>query len=125
MYSVSVSRELIAQHYLTVPDPGAEGKLHSHRYTVEATLRGPELDERAYLVNIDRLCETMDALAAFYSDRTLNDLDAFEGANPSTERFARCFGDRLLEHLDPDGVSELRIAIDEDDVASVAHERTC
>ncbi|WP_440769256.1 6-pyruvoyl trahydropterin synthase family protein [Natronorubrum sp. DTA28] len=124
MYSVSVSRSIIAQHYLTVPEPGPEGDRHSHQFTIEATLRGPELNEYEYLVDIDDLVDAMDALTAFYGDRTLNDLPAFEGANPSAERFARVFGDRLLERLETDGISELRIEIQEDDVARVAHERS-
>lgn len=123
MYSVSVSRSLVAQHYLTVPDPGPEGDRHSHQFTVEATFRGPELDEFQYLVDIDELDEAMDAVANVYRDRTLNDLQAFEGANPSAERFARAFGDRLLERLEPATATELRIEIEEDDVARVAHER--
>ncbi|ELY87382.1 6-pyruvoyl-tetrahydropterin synthase [Natrialba hulunbeirensis JCM 10989] len=125
MYAVSVSRSVIAQHFLTVPDPGPEGQLHSHHFTVEATLRGSELDTHEYLVDIDDLVAAMDRTAAFYSDRTLNDLPAFEDANPSAERFARVFGDRLLESLSlPETVSELRIVVQEDEVARVAHERT-
>ena len=124
MYSVSVSRTIVAQHFLTVPEPGAEGDCHSHQYTIDATVRGPELNEYGYLVDIDDLAGAMDILAEYYRDRILNDLPAFEGANPSAERFARAFGDRLLEHLETDGLTELRIEIAEDDVARVAHERT-
>jgi len=124
MYSISISRTLVAQHFLTVPDPGPEGERHSHQYTIETTVRGPELNEYEYLLDIDDLADAMDSLAERYRDRTLNDLPAFEGANPSAERFARVFGDRLLEHLETDALTELRIEIEEDDVARVAHERT-
>ncbi|ELY99021.1 6-pyruvoyl-tetrahydropterin synthase [Natrialba chahannaoensis JCM 10990] len=124
MYAVSVSRPVIAQHALTVPDPGPEGELHSHHFTVEATLRGSELDAHEYLVDIDDLAAAMDRTAAFYSDQTLNDLPTFEDTNPSAERFARVFGDRLLESLShPETVTELRIEVQEDDIARVAHER--
>lgn len=123
MYAVSVSRTVIAQHYLTVPDPGPEGELHSHRFTIEATLSGPELGEYGYLLDIDDLAAAMDEIADFYADRTLNDLAAFEGENPSAERFARAVGDRLLEHLETTGATDLRIEIEEDDVARVTHER--
>ncbi|WP_254768199.1 6-pyruvoyl trahydropterin synthase family protein [Salinilacihabitans rarus] len=124
MYAVSVSRSFVAQHYLTVPDPGPEGTLHSHRYAVEATFRGPDLGEHGYLVDIDDVSEAMDALAERYRDRTLNDLPAFEGANPSAERFARIFGDRLLERLDPPAATELHVDVAEDDIARVAHVRS-
>lgn len=123
MYAVSVARSLVAQHYLTVPEPGPEGTPHSHHFTVKATFRGPELDAFEYLVDIDDLNAAMDALADHYRDRLLNDLPAFEGANPSAERFARVFSDRLLERLEPDTATELRIEIEEDDVARVAHQR--
>ena len=124
MYAVAVDRSFVAQHYLTVPEPGPEGTLHSHQFTVEATFRGPELDEFEYLVDIDDLTAAMETVAGFFTDRTLNDLSAFEGVNPSAERFARVFGDRLLDHVDPDNATALRIEIEEDDVARVAHERT-
>ena len=123
MYAVSVDRSLVAQHYLTVPNPGPEGEPHSHHFTVEATFRGPELNRFEYLVDIDAVTAAMDAVADRYRDRLLNDLPEFEDANPSAERFARAFGDRLLERLEPDGATELRIEITEDDVARVAHER--
>ncbi len=124
MYAVAVDRSFVAQHYLTVPNPGPEGELHSHQFTVEATVRGPELDEFGYLIDIDELTAAMDAVSDFYTDRTLNDLPAFEGANPSAERFARAFGDRLLDHVSPETATELRIEIEEDDVAHVVHERS-
>ena len=123
MYAVSVSRSFVAQHYLTVPDPGPEGELHSHHYTVEATFRGPELGAYGYLVDIDDVTAAMDGLVDRYRDRTLNDLPAFEGLNPSVEHLARIVGDRLLESLAPESATELQITVCEDDVARVSHER--
>ncbi len=124
MYSVGVSRSFVAQHYLTVPDPGPEGTLHSHHYTVEATFLGPRLDEFGYLVDIDDVNAAIDDLVERYRDETLNDLPAFEGLNPSVEHFARIFGDRLCESLEPEAATDLRVAMREDDVARVVHERT-
>lgn len=124
MYSVTLARTLVAQHYLTVPDPGPEGELHSHTFTIEATLSGPELDEYGYLVDIDELEAAMDATAAIFRDQTLNDMPAFEGENPSAERLARQFGARLLEQLDPGQATELQIEVQEDDVATVGYHTT-
>ncbi len=125
MYSVTVSRTFVAQHYLTVPDPGPEGTLHSHTYTVEATFRGPELGEYGYLVDIDAVIEALEAVVDGVRDRTLNDMPAFEGKNPSAERFGRILGDRLLERLDPPAATELEIRLEEDDIAAVGHVREC
>ena len=123
MYAVSVSRTFVAQHYLTVPNPGPEGILHSHQYTVEATFRGPGLDEYGYLVDIDAVIDALEAVVDSLRDRTLNELPALEGRNPSAERLASIVGDRLLERLEPATATELVIRIDEDDIASVSHER--
>ena len=123
MYAVSVSRTFVAQHYLTVPNPGPEGTLHSHQYTVEATFRGPDLDEYGYLVDIDAVIDALEAVVDSLRDRTLNELPALEGRNPSAERLASIVGDRLLERLEPETATELVIRIDEDDIASVSHER--
>lgn len=124
MYSVTLARALVAQHYLTVPDPGPEGELHSHTFTIEATLSGPALDEHGYLVDIDELEAAMDATAAIFRDQTLNEMPAFEGKNPSAERLARQFGARLLEQLDPEQATELQITVQEDDVATVGYHTT-
>jgi 6-pyruvoyltetrahydropterin/6-carboxytetrahydropterin synthase len=124
VYSVSLSREFIAQHYLIVPDPGPEGTLHSHRYTVEATFRGPELGEYGYLVDIDALASALEDVAEEFADRTLNDLEAFAGRNPSVEHLARIVGDRLLDRIVPETATELSVRVREDDVAAVTHRRS-
>jgi 6-pyruvoyltetrahydropterin/6-carboxytetrahydropterin synthase len=121
---VSLSREFIAQHYLIVPDPGPEGTLHSHRYTVEATFRGPELGEYGYLVDIDALASALEDVAEEFADRTLNDLEAFAGRNPSVEHLARIVGDRLLDRIVPETATELSVRVREDDVAAVTHRRS-
>jgi 6-pyruvoyltetrahydropterin/6-carboxytetrahydropterin synthase len=125
MYDVSVSRSFVAQHYLTVPDPGPEGECHSHHYTLEVTVSAAELDEYGYVVDIDALSAAVDDVVERYRDRTLNDRPSFEGLNPSVEHFVRIVGDRLLEdrRLSTAEADRLRVAMDEDDVAHVGHER--
>jgi len=123
MYAVSVSRTCIAQHYLTVPDPGPEGELHSHRFGIEVEFRGPELNEYGYVADIDAVIEALESVVDGLRDRTLNDIPAFEGLNPSAERLARVVGDRLLDRLDPTAAVDLVVRVREDDIATVTHER--
>lgn len=123
MYSVSVSRSCIAQHYLTVPDPGPEGTRHSHRFGIEAAFRGPELNEFGYLVDIDAVIDALENVVDEIRDETLNDLPALEGVNPSAERLASLVADRLADRLTPETATELTVTVREDDVATVAHER--
>lgn len=123
MYTVSVSRSFVAQHVLTVPNPGPEGEVHSHHYTVETTVRAPELGAYGYVVDIDDLNAVVDDCVDYFRDEQLNELPAFDGLNPSVEHLARIFGDRVCERLPAETATELAIAIEEDDVATVRHER--
>jgi 6-pyruvoyltetrahydropterin/6-carboxytetrahydropterin synthase len=120
MYTVTVVRSLIAQHFLTVPDPGPEGELHSHHFRAEVELAGDELNEYDYLVDIDEVEVALDAIEARYADETLNALPEFEGYNPSVERFARVVHERIADGIDATGVDRLTVTMWEDDVASAA-----
>lgn len=123
MYEVSVSRTFVAQHFLTVPDPGPEGELHSHRYEADLRLRGESLNEYGYLVDIDAVNAALDELEARYRDALLNDLPEFEGQNPSVERFARLFGDRFVERVPTEVPTDLTVRVWEDEDAWASHER--
>lgn len=124
VYTLSVSRSFVAQHYLTVPDPGPEGQVHSHHFTVDATFEGPTLDEYGYLLDIDAVADAVDAAVETFRDELLNDLPAIEGTNPSVERLARSFGDTLVRGFDASNATTLTVAVQEDDVATVSHTRT-
>jgi 6-pyruvoyltetrahydropterin/6-carboxytetrahydropterin synthase len=121
MYSVTVERAFVAQHYLTVPNPGPEGDLHSHHYTARIELAGEELNEYGYLADIDVLNERIDAAVDRYRDATINDLPEFEGLNPSLEHFARIFGEEFWERLDAPVVESVTVELREDDVAWASH----
>ena len=121
MYSVTVSRDFVAQHFLTVPDPGPEGELHSHRFEAEVRLEGEELGEYGYLVDIDEARGALDALEDRYRDATLNDLEEFDGLNPSVEHFARLFADRFLDRVDATVVDRIEVTMWEDEAAGASY----
>ena len=124
MYELSVSRDFVAQHYLTVPDPGpVEGEPHSHHYEVDVRFAGPELNDYGYLVDIDAVEAALDELTARYRDELLNDLPAFAG-NPSVERFARVFADEVAAHLDAPTPERLTVRVWEDEIAWASYERS-
>ncbi|MFW6435446.1 MAG: 6-pyruvoyl trahydropterin synthase family protein [Halovenus sp.] len=124
MYSTTVLTEFVAQHYLTVPNPGPEGEPHSHHFEIELTFRGPELNEYDYLVDIDDAREALAALVDRYRDQLLNDLPEFEGDNPSVERFARVVFDRVTDIVTDETVTELRVTIWEDETAGATYDST-
>jgi len=122
MYATTVLTDFVAQHYLTVPDPGPEGVPHSHHFEVELTFRGPELNEHDYLVDIDDAEAALADLADRYRDGLLNDFPEFEGHNPSVERFARVVFERVTDAVTDDTVSELAVTVWEDDAAAATYD---
>ncbi|NHN48472.1 6-carboxytetrahydropterin synthase [Halostella sp. JP-L12] len=122
MYTVTVSETFVAQHYLTVPDPGPEGDLHSHTFTAAVEFAGSELGEYGYLLDIDDAVEAVEAAAERYRDATLNDLPEIEG-NPSAERLAAAFGDRVADRVDAPAAETMTVTVREDDVAEVSNRR--
>ncbi|MEF8813930.1 MAG: 6-carboxytetrahydropterin synthase [Halovenus sp.] len=124
-YELAVTREFVAQHVLTVPDPEPpEGEVHSHCFTVEVRFGGSTLGEYGYLVDIDEVRGILDELEERYRDIVLNDLPEFEGLNPSVEHFARLFGDRVTDALSDETPDRLEIRIWEDETAWASHTRT-
>lgn len=124
MYSVTVTRDFVAQHWLTVPDPGPEGELHSHHFEAEVQLEGERLNEYGYLVDIDEVDAALDRLEDRYRDATLNDLPEFEGRNPSVEHFSRSFAQRFLDHVDAPAVDRIEVTVWEDDTAAASYAAT-
>jgi len=122
VYSTTVRADFVAQHYLTVPNPGPEGEPHSHHFELELTFRGPELNRHDYLVDIDDADAALSSLAERYRDTLLNDLPEFEGDNPSVERFARVVFERVTEAVTDDTVTELTVTVWEDDTAAASYD---
>ncbi len=117
MYTVAVSRDFVAQHFLIGGDWGAENDWHSHHYRVEVQLEGATLDQHGYLVDIVDIEKNLEGLVAHFRDQTLNDLPEFEGLNPSIEHFSRIFCQALAERIQAPNLSSICVKIWENDIA--------
>lgn len=111
MYTVSVQRELIAQHYLIGADFGPENRLHSHAYRVELRLSGSGLDGHGFLADIDAMSVALDEALDVIRDKTLNDLPELQGLNPSIEHLARILCRTLRPRFPIDGLREIAVRI--------------
>jgi len=121
MYTVSVKRDFIAQHYLVGGDWGAENEPHSHHYQLELQLHGDELDRHGYLVDIVDIENALDALVARYRDRSLNEQPEFEGLNPSIEHFSRILCQALDERIQARNIRALTVKLWENEIAWAAY----
>lgn len=117
MYTLRVSQDFIAQHYLTVPDCGPENEWHSHHFEVEVLLKGDTLNENGYLIDIVEVEEALTNLSERYRNATLNDLPEFEGLNPSIEHFSRIICQSIEDEIMTDNLDEIAVRVWEDDVA--------
>jgi 6-pyruvoyltetrahydropterin/6-carboxytetrahydropterin synthase len=124
MYTVSVKRDFIAQHYLIGGDWGAENEKHSHHYQVEIQLEGSELDRHGYLVDIVAIEQNLDALVAHFRDCTLNEMLEFSPVapgvgpfNPSIEHFARILCSLLADRIQAPNISALTVKLWENEIA--------
>ncbi len=124
MFTLEVRRDFVAQHYLIGGDFGPENDPHSHHYVLELHLRGEELDELGYLVDITEVERVLDATVTHYRDNTLNDLEEFSGLNPSIEHFCRIVWHRLRDQLPLERLSGMEVRIWENDIARAGYEES-
>ena len=122
MYTTAVKRDFVAQHFLVGGDWGAENFKHSHHYQVEVQLVGESLDQHGYLVDIVDITNALDALVAYFRDKTLNELPEFAGLNPSIEHLSRIFCETFAQRIHAPNISRLRVQIWENEIAWSAHE---
>ena len=121
MYSVAVSRDFVAQHYLIGGDWGAENQTHSHPYRVEVQLEGAQLNPYGFLVDIVEIEAGLDGLVKQYRDSTLNDHAEFAGLNPSIEHFCRILCEALWGQQQATNVSALTVRLWENTNAWAAY----
>lgn len=121
MYTVAVKRDFVAQHFLIGGDWGAENERHSHHYILEVQLEGASLDRHGYLVDIVDIEASLEALVAYYRDKTLNELPEFEGLNPSIEHFARIVCQALSSRIQASNLNAIRIRLWENEIAWAAY----
>lgn len=117
MYTLSIQRDFIAQHFLIGGDWGPENFKHSHHYVLAVELEGEMLDQHGYLVDIVDLEKRLEGEVAYFRDQLLNDLPEFAGLNPSIEHFTRICWQRLTVTPLAENITALTVKIWENEIA--------
>lgn len=117
MYTLAMSKEFSAKHFLIGGDWGDENRPHAHRYRLEIHLGGEALDEHGFLVDIVEFGKQLRALMRRYQDATLNEMSAFSDLNPSIENFCRILAREMDRMLPFDNLHSIRVRLREDDIA--------
>lgn len=124
MYTVAVKRDFVAQHFLIGGDWGAENFWHSHHYVVEMQLDVETLDHHGYAVDIVDIEKNLNALVAYYKDKTLNEMPEFAGLNPSIEHFCRIFCEAFAARVQAGNLVAITAKIWENEIAWAAYRKT-
>ena len=129
MFSVTVRDHLMVAHSLRGEVFGPAQRLHGATYVVDATFRGPELDEDGILVDIGRATAGLADVVAGLTYRNLDDEPELAGTNTTTEALARLVADRLASRVDAGelgrapGLTGLLVTLHESHVAWASFER--
>jgi len=111
MYTLAVRRSFIARHFLIGGDWGSENFPHSHHYMLELQLKGSELDQHGFLVDIVAIEKHLDEIMDYYKDQMLNEKPEFSGLNPSIEHFSRILATALSERIRADHISGIKVVL--------------
>ena len=121
MYTVAVTQDFIANHYLIGGDWGAENNPHAHHYVLEVQIESDTLNEHGYLVDIVEIEAALNKVVDYYRDSMLNDKPEFAGLNPSIEHFSRILSEQLLADITPPGTGALTVKLWENDSCWAAY----
>lgn len=111
MYTVAVTQDFIANHYLIGGDWGDENSPHAHHYVLEVRIESDTLNEHGYLVDIVEIEAALKAVVDYFRDSMLNDKPEFAGLNPSIEHFSRILSEKLLAGITPPGRGALTVKL--------------
>ena len=120
MHKLGVRREFIARHFLIGGDWGPENFPNSHHYILELQIKGRELDQHGYLVDIVDVEKHLDDVVGYYKEQMLNEKPEFAGLNPSIEHFSRILAETLNERIQAKNISKLKVVLWEHESAWAA-----
>ena len=129
MFSVTVRDHFMIAHSFKGDVFGPAQRLHGATYVVDVEFRRPSLDRDGVVVDIGRAGHSLRAVLDDLNFRNLDDEEAFEGRNTTTEFLARLIFDRIAAALrrgdlgaDAQGIESVRVTLRESHIASAAYD---
>jgi len=122
MYELKVISQFAAAHRLENFYGKCEA-LHGHNWKVEVSLVGEKLDAAGVLMDFGQIKARTNALLEEIDHKYLNELEAFQRQNPSSENLARHLYERLAAALNRDGVRVSRVNVWESDTSCASYYR--
>jgi 6-pyruvoyl-tetrahydropterin synthase len=97
VYSLTVRNSFMIAHSFKGERFGPAQRLHGATYVVDATFLTATLDADDLVVDIGQASEVLAEILADYDYRNLDDIEAFDGRNTTTEFMAGVIQQRLVD----------------------------
>jgi 6-pyruvoyltetrahydropterin/6-carboxytetrahydropterin synthase len=121
MYEVTIRKSISAAHALK--DIGGQCEdLHGHNFIVEVSVAGDRLNREDLLIDFRVLKGWINGVFAEVDHKYLNELECFQGINPSSERLAKLIHDSIAPHASALNLRVSRITVWESDDARVTYD---
>jgi 6-pyruvoyltetrahydropterin/6-carboxytetrahydropterin synthase len=120
MYEVTIRKTFSAAHILKEIGGKCED-LHGHNFIVEVTVKGEALSEEDLLIDFRDLKRWTNDILEALDHKYLNEIELFNGMNPSSEQIARYIHDRLADKVKTMGLNIARVTVWESENARVTY----
>lgn len=110
MYELSIERDFVAAHAITMA--GECEQSHVHTWHVTVIVAGAQLDSDGLLCDFHLLECGLGEIVERFKDGDLNAIAPFDHLNPTAEHVARYIAQQMSEHL-PQGVALKRVSVTE------------
>jgi 6-pyruvoyltetrahydropterin/6-carboxytetrahydropterin synthase len=120
MYEVTIRKSFSAAHLLKEIGGKCEA-LHGHNFFVEVSVVAESLNEEDLLIDFRDVKRWTQEILEQLDHKYLNELDFFQGVNPSSERIARFLYERITPRAKQAHVSLSRITVWESENSRVSY----
>jgi 6-pyruvoyltetrahydropterin/6-carboxytetrahydropterin synthase len=129
MYHLTVRDHFMIAHSFQGAIFGPAQRTHGATYVVDVTFQRRELDDDDLVVDIGQASATLKRVLGEFHCHNLDELEAFQGRNTTTEFLARVIFERLLEAIrqgrlgrGADELAAMRVTLHESHVAWASYE---
>jgi 6-pyruvoyltetrahydropterin/6-carboxytetrahydropterin synthase len=109
MYELKVVTRFAAAHRLTMVGAKCEN-MHGHNWKIEVTLVGRQLDDAGVLMDFGEIKARLREVIDRVDHQFLNELDMFQGRQPSSERIAAFIAGELQKAITTPAVRVSRVS---------------
>lgn len=120
MFELKVITKFAAAHQLRMVAKKCEN-LHGHNWKIETHVAGKELNSAGVLIDFGELKTHIRDIMNILDHKFLNELDFFDGNNPSSENIARFIAEKLQAKLKDQGIKVTKVTAWESDDACATY----